>query len=88
MYCFLASVIPFGLSVLFLLMGLKSSEKANEGNSEQAEKTKDVNATLVSLLNKGLISEEEYQQKLKMLKSGVQKSMDDLKSFETGWNYY
>lgn len=74
--CILFSVLPFGLSVLFLMLGVKSGKKTNEGESEDAEKK------LESLFHNGVISEEEYQQKLRMLKSGVQKSMNELKSLK------
>ena len=72
----LYSFLPFGLSVLFLMLGSKSSKNGKEGKVEDAE------FTLRSLRDKGVLSEEEYQNKLKMLRSGVQKSMDDLKSLK------
>lgn len=72
----LFSFLPFGLSVLFLMLGSKSSKNGKEGKVEDAE------FTLRSLRDKGVLSEEEYQNKLKMLRSGVQKSMDDLKSLK------
>ena len=39
---------------------------------------------MTELRDKGLLSEEEYQRKLKMSKPGVQNSMDDLKSLRDG----
>ena len=72
----LFSILPFGLSVLFLVIGTKSGKKIAE------EKNNDAEMSLKALRDKGLLSEEEYQRKLKMSRSGVQKSMDDLKSLK------
>lgn len=74
--CILHSFLPFGLSVLFLVIGTKSGKKTG------GKKSNDEEMSLKALHDNGLLSEEEYQQKLKVLRSGVQKSMDDLKSLK------
>lgn len=68
----LLSILPFGLSVLFLMIGKKTGGKA----------TNDAEMSLKALRDKGLLSEDEYQKKLKMSRSNIQKSMDDLKSLK------
>ena len=74
----LFSCLPFGLSALCFILGAKSGKKKVEEKSNDAEKS------LTELRDKGLLSEEEYQRKLKMSKPGVQNSMDDLKSLRDG----
>lgn len=78
----LASCLPLGLSVLFLVIGLTPGKKTVEEKKE--EKRHDSVMSLMALRDKGLISEEEYQLKLKMTRNGVQNLMDDLKSLRDG----
>ena len=70
--------VPFGFSALFWIIGLMPGEKAAE------EKSNDAEMSLTELRDEGLLSEEEYQRKLKMTRNGVQNLMDDLKSLRDG----
>lgn len=74
-FLFHAGVL-LSIAAILYAIGKKKGKEAADEKSNEAEKS------LRELRDKGLLSEEEYQQKLTKSRGGAQKTMDDLKALK------